>query len=311
MMVLLKWGAATLLLALVIFLGLSAGEQWINPFTADGQDALIIWELRAPRLVIAFTVGGLLALAGAWFQVLLGNPLAEPYVLGVAGSASAGAVTGLMLVPDSAWAMSAGAFAGAWLGIAIIMFFTHLGANRMLLAGVVLASFWSALLALLLALLPKAELGLAFSWMMGDLSHSDLPLLLLLLTWAIALGCGLVLSKSLDALLLGERHAEALGVDVTNLRKRLLFLASAVTAIAVTAAGTIGFVGLVIPHLMRMLFGAMHRAILPASAIGGGVLLILADSVARTAVAPSELPVGVITAIIGVPLFLFLLLRRA
>lgn len=311
MMTLMKWVVVTSLLALVVLLGLAVGEQWINPFAADGQSALIIWELRAPRLIIAFTVGGMLALAGAWFQVLLGNPLAEPYVLGVAGSASAGAVTGLMFVPDSAWAMSAGAFAGAWLGIVIVMFFAHLGANRMLLAGVVLASFWSALLALLLALLPKAELGLAFSWMMGDLSHSDLPLPLLFLTWLVALACGLLLSNSLDALLLGERHAEALGVDVKSLRQRLLFLASAVTAIAVTAAGTIGFVGLVIPHLMRMLFGAMHRAILPGSAIGGGVLLMLADSVARTAVAPSELPVGVMTAMIGVPLFLFLLLRRA
>jgi len=181
----------------------------------------------------------------------------------------------------------------------------------MLLAGVVLASFWSALLALLLALLPKSELGLAFSWMMGDLSHSDLPISLLLLSWIVALGCGLQLSRSLDALLLGERHAEALGIEVKLQRNRLLLLASAVTAVAVTAAGTIGFVGLVVPHLMRLMFGSLHKAVLPASAIGGGILLMLADSAARTIVAPSELPVGVLTAIIGVPLFLFLLLRRS
>jgi len=207
--------------------------------------------------------------------------------------------------------MSAGAFIGAWIGISLVMAFSHLGANRMLLAGVVLAAFWAAVLALLLTLLPRSGLGLAFAWMMGDLSHSDIPITLLLIAWVVALGCGMVLSRSLDALLLGERHAEALGVEVKALRQRLLLLASAVTAIAVTAAGTIGFVGLIVPHLMRILFGSLHRAVLPASAIGGGLLLMLADTAARTVIAPSELPVGVLTAMIGVPVFLLLLVRRA
>jgi len=306
-----RWALLAVAVVACLIIGLSAGEVWINPFSAiETLDRTILWELRLPRLLTAFTVGGLLALAGAWFQVLLGNPLAEPYVLGVAGSASAGAVSGLMLMPDSAWAMSVGAFAGAWVGIVAVMFFSHLGPNRMLLAGVVLAAFWSAVLALLLALLPEQGLFRAFSWMMGDLSQSDLPVPLLLLTWLIALACGLLLSGSLDRLLLGERHAEALGVDVKQLRQRLLLLASAVTALAVTAAGTIGFVGLVIPHLMRLIFGSLHRAVLPASAIGGGLLLVMADSAARTIIAPAELPVGILTAIIGVPVFLFLLLRR-
>lgn len=307
-----RWLLLMVVLSTCLFLGLATGEQWINPFAAaDALEQTILWDLRLPRLLTAFAVGGLLALAGAWFQVLLGNPLAEPYVLGVAGSASAGAVTGLMFMPESAWVMSAGAFIGAWIGIVAVMFFSHLGANRMLLAGVVLAAFWSAVLALLLALLPEQGLFRAFSWMMGDLSHSDLPIPLLLIAWAIALACGVMLSRSLDRLLLGERHAEALGVDVKQLRQRLLLLASAVTALAVTAAGTIGFVGLVIPHLMRLLFGSLHRAVLPASAIGGGLLLVLADSAARTIIAPAELPVGILTAIIGVPVFLYLLLRRS
>ncbi len=308
----LRWLMLLILVATCFALGLAAGEQWINPFAAhSGLENTILWDLRLPRLLTAFAVGGLLALAGAWFQVLLGNPLAEPYVLGVAGSASAGAVTGLMFMPESAWAMSAGAFAGAWIGIVAVMFFAHLGPNRMLLAGVVLAAFWSAVLALLLALLPEQGLYRAFSWMMGDLSHSDLPIPVLLLAWAIALAAGLMLSRSLDMLLLGERHAEALGINVKQLRRRLLLLASAVTALAVTAAGTIGFVGLVIPHLMRLLFGSLHRGILPASAIGGGILLVLADSAARTIIAPAELPVGILTALIGVPVFLFLLMRRS
>ncbi|TLS68750.1 iron ABC transporter permease [Mariprofundus erugo] len=306
----LRWGALLLALAACLLLGLAVGQQWMNPLDATGQDAVILWQLRLPRVLVAFAVGGLLALAGAWFQVLLGNPLAEPYVLGVAGSASAGAVTGLMILPESAWAMSLGAFAGAWIGIIAVMLFSRLGASRMLLAGVVLAAFWSAILALLLALLPEQGLFRAFAWMMGDLSHSDVPVPVLLLAWAIALSCGLMLSRSLDKLLLGERHAEALGVNVKQLRTRLLWLASAVTALSVTAAGTIGFVGLVVPHLMRLIFGSLHKAVLPASAIGGGLLLLLADTTARTIIAPAELPVGVLTAIIGVPVFLLLLLRR-
>jgi len=311
MILVVKWSLGIVCALLLFWLLLGAGEVWINPFDAGGQDAVILWELRLPRLLIAFAVGGLLALAGAWFQVLLGNPLAEPYVLGVAGSASVGAVAGLMLMPESAWVMSIGAFAGAWIGIAVVMAFSHLGPSRVLLAGVVLAAFWAAVLALLLALLPERGLGRAFAWMMGDLSHSDIPVPLLLLAWAVALVCGMLLSRSLDILLLGDRHAEALGVDLKLLRRRLLLMASAVTAIAVTAAGTIGFVGLVVPHLMRLIFGSLHRFVLPASAVGGGLLLMLADTASRTVIAPAELPVGVLTAIIGVPVFLYLLLRRS
>ncbi len=303
-------GVSIALIALA-WLALGVGEQWIEPFTASGQDATILWELRFPRFLAAFFVGGMLALAGAWFQVLLGNPLAEPYVLGVAGSAAVGAIAGLMLSPDAPWAMSVGAFAGAWLGIVCVMSFSTLGASRMLLAGVVLASFWSALLALLLALLPAQGLFRAFSWMMGDLSQPDLPVNLLGLGWCFSLACGLWLAHSLDTLLLGERHAEALGVPLLHLRRRVVLLASMVTALAVTAAGTIGFVGLVVPHLARLWLGPLHRGLLPAAAVGGGLLLALADAAARTVIAPAELPVGVLTAMIGVPLFLYLLMRSA
>jgi len=300
------------LLALAVFISLSAGERWLNPFAAgEGLNAVILWDLRLPRLLTAFAVGGLLALAGAWFQVMLGNPLAEPYVLGVAGSAAVGAVVMLSLFPESSLGMSFGAFMGAVIGIAVVMAFVHLGPGRLLLAGVVLASFWSALIALMLALLPQGQLGLALGWMLGDLSSSAIPAAALLALWALALACGLLLSSSLDRLLLGEKHAAALGVDVPRLRWILLLAASAATAVAVTAAGTIGFIGLVIPHAMRLIFGGMHRVMLPASAIGGGVLLMLADSGARTVIAPAELPVGVITAFIGVPVFLWLLWRRA
>jgi len=306
-----KYALAIALPIVVLMLALAAGEQWINPFSANSTlNQTILWELRLPRILTAFAVGGLLALAGAWFQVLLGNPLAEPYILGVAGSSAVGAVFSLMLLPDSAWAMSAGAFIGAWVGITVVMLFSSQGPSKLLLSGVVLAAFWAALVALLLAILPEKRLGMALAWMMGDLSSSVIPVQALLIGWAVALGCGLVLARSLDTLLLGETHARALGVDVARLRRRLLWVASAATAIAVTAAGTIGFVGLVIPHMMRILFGTLHRGLLPASAIGGGILLVLADTGARMVIAPAELPVGVITALIGVPLFLWLLVRR-
>lgn len=295
----------------IAWLLLGLGEHWINPFNPTSDiDSRILWELRSPRLLTAFAVGGMLALAGAWFQVLLGNPLAEPYVLGVAGSAAVGAVSAMAMVPDTAWAVSLGAFIGAWVGIAIVLSFAHLGSVRLLLAGVVLAAFWAAILMLLIALLPERGVVRAYAWMMGDLSNSSLPVWSLLLVWGVALCCGLILSLSLDKLLLGEKHAASLGVDVPRLRIFLLLLASAVTAIAVTAAGTIGFVGLVVPHLMRLLFGSLHKSVLIASAFGGGVLLMLADTAARTVISPAELPVGVLTAMIGVPVFLWLLLRR-
>jgi len=301
-----------LILSLVIaWLLLGLGEHWINPFNPPTEmESRILWELRSPRLLTAFAVGGLLALAGAWFQVLLGNPLAEPYVLGVAGSAAVGAVSAMALMPDSTWAVSLGAFIGAWVGIAVVLSFSHLGSARLLLAGVVLAAFWAAILMLLIALLPERDVARAYAWMMGDLSNSALPVWSLILAWATALFCGLMLSLSLDKLLLGEKHAASLGVNVPQLRTLLLLLASGVTALAVTAAGTIGFVGLVVPHLMRLLFGSLHKSALIASAFGGGILLMLADTAARTVISPAELPVGVLTAMIGVPVFLWLLLRR-
>lgn len=305
----------TALLAVLVSVGvgvlaLAWGQQWINPLAPQNEmQSLILWDIRLPRLLIAFTVGGLLALAGAWFQVLLGNPLAEPYVLGVAGSAAVGAVSALLLFADDTWAVSLGAFVGAWLGIAAVMMFSHLGATRLLLAGVVLAAFWAAVLMLLLALMPERGLVLAYAWMMGDLSHSEIPLPYLGLSWIVALLCGLVLAKSLDILLLGERHAMALGVDVVKLRRILLLLASSVTAVAVSAAGTIGFIGLVVPHMMRLCFGSLHGRVVLSSAFTGGILLMVADTAARLVIAPAELPVGVLTAVIGVPVFLWLLLK--
>jgi iron complex transport system permease protein len=300
------------LLGLASFVGLGAGERWIDPISPVTHiDAVILWELRLPRVVAALAVGALLALSGAWLQVLLGNPLAEPYVLGIAGSASAGAILALALGAGSGWPASAGAFGGACVGIAALVPLRRLGPTRLLLAGVVLASFWGAFVTLLLALLPERQLGRAIGWMMGDLASVGLASAPLAVTAVAAVAAGIVLANPLDRLLLGETHAGMLGTPVERVRWIVLLLASAATAIAVTAAGTIGFVGLVVPHLVRAWWGPMHARLLPAAAIAGGVLLLLADTAARTWIAPAELPVGVITALIGVPVFVWLLARRA
>lgn len=300
------------LLALASFVGLGAGERWIDPISpATDIETVILWELRLPRVVAALAVGALLALSGAWLQVLLGNPLAEPYVLGIAGSASAGAILALALGAGAGWPASAGAFVGGCVGIAALVPFRRLGPTRLLLAGVVLASFWGAFVTLLLALLPERQLGLAIGWMMGDLASVGLASASLAVTAIAAVAAGVALANPLDRLLLGETHAGMLGTPVERIRWIVLLLASAATAIAVTAAGTIGFVGLVVPHLVRAWWGPMHARLLPAAAIAGAVLLLLADTAARTWIAPAELPVGVITALIGVPVFVWLLARRA
>jgi len=305
-------GVGLLAMALLILtLALGVGERWLNPWqTHAGLDATILWQIRLPRVLAAFAVGGLLALAGCWFQVLLGNPLAEPYVLGVSGSAGVGAVMALTLAPTSPVAMSVGAFLGSCAGVVLVLAFAHLGPNRLLLAGVVLAAFWSAGLALLLTLLPPQRLGLALAWMLGDVSSPLLPSSGLLVAWTAALLVGMGLARALDVLLLGETHARSLGLEVARLRLGLLLLASLSTALAVTAAGPVGFVGLVVPHACRLIVGGLHRWLLPAAACGGGLLLVLADAGARTIAAPAELPLGVMTAIIGVPVFLWLLLKR-
>ncbi|MCG8589501.1 MAG: iron ABC transporter permease [Proteobacteria bacterium] len=292
-------------------LALAAGERWLSPFApTTGLDETILWQLRWPRVQSAAAVGALLALAGAALQVLLGNPLAEPYVLGVAGSSSVGAIGGLLLGPQAGWPMSLGAFAGACAGVAATLPFARLGPHRLLLAGVVMAALWGAAVTLLLALLPERELGRALGWMMGNLAGNPIPMPVLWTGVVVVLLLGWALAPDLDRLLLGETHAADLGTRVRRARLGTLLLASTATALAVTAAGTIGFVGLVVPHTARLLVGPLHRAQLPVVALGGASLLMLADTGARVLASPAELPVGAVTAIVGVPLFLWLLVRR-
>lgn len=306
--------ALTLAVAIAVasvWIGLAAGERWLSPWAPGSElDERILWTLRWPRVQTAAAIGALLALAGAWLQTLVGNPLAEPYVLGVAGSSSVGAILGLALSGGGPVAVSISAFAGACLGTAFLLPLARLGANRLLLAGVVMASFWGATVTLALALLSERDLGRALSWMMGDVGANIVPPWVLWVAVAATLLVGVRVAPHLDRLALGDRHAATMGTPVSRLRLVLLLLSSAATGLAVAAVGTVGFVGLVVPHAARMLVGSPHRLLLPVCVAGGATLVVLADAGARTVIAPAELPIGVVTALIGVPVFLWLLLRR-
>ena len=282
---------------------------------AAGTDPLaraLVFELRLPRTLSAFGTGALLALAGVAMQVLLRNPLADPYVLGVSGGAAVTAL-GAMLLGLGAVAVQAAAFAGA-LSATLLVFALAQGPGgwipaRLLLTGVVIAAGTGALISLLLAMGDATLLrGMVF-WLMGDLAWAGSPLWLLLLT-ALAVPLGVLAARPLNVLARGDVQAQLLGVPVSRLRGALFVAASLMTAATVTNVGAIGFVGLVTPHLVRLLLGSDHRRLVPAAALAGGTLVVVADLIARTAMAPRQLPVGALTAIVGVPLFL-VLMRRA
>jgi iron complex transport system permease protein len=274
------------------------------------QQTLVL-ELRLPRTLSAFATGGLLAVAGALMQVLLRNPLADPYVLGLSGGAAVGALLA-MLAGLGGFLVSGSAFAGALLSTLMVFGLAHgTGSwtpSRLLLTGVVVAAGWGAVITLMLAISPTQRLPGMLYWLMGDVSYARTPWPALGL---LALVCLLVapLGRSLNVLARGPMQAAALGVAVRPLEWTIYILASLLTATAVTMAGSIGFVGLVVPHMLRLLLGNDQRLILPACAFAGGTLLVLADTLARIVIAPEQLPVGVITALLGVPTFLYLLYR--
>ncbi len=308
-----------LLAVLSIGLALTVGSLRIPP--ADVFSALlgrevpgidVVLELRLPRALAGFACGGLLALAGALMQVLLRNPLADPYVLGISGGAGCGALFAILLgLP--ALGIDGLAFAGA-LGAMFLVFGLAHGdgswtQTRLLLTGVIVAAGCGALVALMLAIAPEDRLRGMLYWLMGDLAQASgwLPGLIALV---VGLALAMPFARELNLLARGMLQAQALGVAVNRLRYAIFLLASLATAASVTTAGSIGFVGLVVPHLVRLATGNDQRLLLPASVLAGGALLVLADTLARTLIAPQQLPVGVLTALIGVPVFLILLARQ-
>lgn len=272
----------------------------------------VILELRLTRALAAFATGGLLSLAGALMQVLVRNPLADPYVLGISGGAAVAALLAMLLGLGGVW-LTGSAFGGALFAMALVFGLARGRGSwtptRLLLTGVVLAAGWGALISFILAISPDSNVRGMLFWLMGDLSfaHSPIPALFMLM---LGLLLSWPLGRDLNVLIRGELQAGALGIDSRQIQSILFLLASLLTATAVVQAGSIGFVGLVIPHIMRLLGLTDHRLLLPAAALAGGSLLVLADTLARTILAPQQLPVGIITALLGVPLFLYLLRRE-
>lgn len=286
-------------------------QLWSALFNDEQLEHRLIFDLRLPRLLSAFAVGALLALAGALMQTLLRNPLADPYVLGISGGAAVGALTIMLLGLAGFW-LTAGSFFGALFSMLLVFGLAHGKGSwtptRLLLTGVIVAAGWGALISFILAISPDNNLRGMLFWLMGDFSHASEPgtaLLIMLIGLAICLP----MARNLTLLSRGEPQAQALGVNVARMRWTIYFLASLLTAVAVTQAGSIGFVGLVVPHIVRLAIGNDQRLLLPASMLLGGTLLVCADTIARTVLAPQQLPVGVITAFLGVPLFLYLLRR--
>ncbi len=316
------WLVLTMLVAaalISVILAIRCGSLSCSLRMIDDTGA---WELRSSRVASAFFVGALLSLSGALMQVLLRNPLADPYVLGVSGGAAVGAMTGSLLFPAIAASvvMQLGSLCGALLSVLLLFALSWrslsglpatraLPGTSLILTGVMISAGFGAVIALLLSLSSESTLRGMLFWLMGDLDTDSFPsaaafVLLVAVVWALRL------APDLNVLAHGEAPAQLLGIHVRRLRIALLIIASLATAAAVSVAGTIGFVGLVVPHAIRLWTGNDQRVLLPAALLAGGSGLVLADLVARTVMAPIQLPVGVVTALIGVPVFLYLLNRR-
>lgn len=308
-----KWLGLALAAAAAFGLAVALGPAQV-PLAELGASE-IVRSLRLPRAVLAFLVGGSLAVAGASLQALVRNPLADPFLLGLSGGAGLGAVAAIALDLTGPWALPLAAFAGA-LGAMVLVYRlglvggAELDPRVLLLAGVAVGAFAGAITTAVVSLSEAAELRNAFLWLWGGLSAASWDTVLVLCLYApLPLAVLAAAARPLDLLALGEEPAQYLGADVERLKRRVFVAASLLTAAAVAVSGVIGFVGLIVPHITRRLWGHRHRALLPAAFLGGGTLLALADTVARVAVAPRELPVGIVTALVGVPLFAFLLRR--
>jgi len=313
------------LLALSVVLGVRFGSvplstaEVLAVLSGGGEPIArdIVVSLRLPRVLLGVLVGGGLAVAGATFQALLRNPLAEPYILGISGGASVGAVLVLSLgwAGATSWTLPLAAFAGALL--AIVMVFgvatatgRPLDVRVLLLAGVVVAAFFSACIAFILSVSSARTVQSAVLWIMGSLAGASWRSVSLAAAYTIPSAIVLLgLARPLNLMAIGEETAYYLGADVERVKRLALLIAALITASGVAVAGVIGFVGLVVPHGVRLLVGSDHRALIPLSFLAGGAFLTMADLVARLALAPTEIPIGVITAFVGVPVFLVLLRR--
>ncbi|CAH0533451.1 Vitamin B12 import system permease protein BtuC [Vibrio stylophorae] len=315
-----RWRTAfyfsSVILLLVSCLSLMAGEVWLWPWQLDSSfHWQILTELRLPRVLAAVTIGASLAVAGAALQVLLRNPLAEPSVLGVSGGASV-AVIGLILfapVTLGPWSMAFSAMLGALLLMLLLVglsVYFALSTSRLLLIGVALGILTGAVITWAFYFSSDLNLRQMIYWLMGSLAGMSWDKLMLVFLLLPALICLSILGPKLDLLMLGEQQAALLGLNHLRLRWQLILLVSVLVAASVAMAGVIGFIGLVIPHLLRLWLGSENRYLLPLCAVVGGCFLVLADTLARTLLSAGELPVGAVTTAIGAPIFIWMLLKN-
>ena len=317
-------GAAGLILLVMICLliGLSAGAVplplsavWAGLWHSGADASAIVRDLRAPRVALAFLVGGSLGICGAALQAMIRNPLAEPYLLGLSSGAGLGAVIAIATRAGGAWAVPVAAFIGALSAVALVYRLSLVSGRRLdphvlLLSGVVVGAFAGALMSAVMVLSDAPGVRNAFLWLLGGFGAASWRALAVFTVYAtVPLVLLFYHARSLDLIALGDEPAHHLGAEVDRLRQMVYLCTALLTAASVATCGIIGFVGLVVPHAVRTVFRPLHRTLLPVVFLVGGCFLVLADVVSRTAVRPLELPVGVVTALIGVPLFA-LLLRR-
>lgn len=306
------------LLAIVAGLAFGASDTGPSGLAAaftdpEGIQGQILFQLRLPRVLLAFAVGSGLGVTGAVLQALVRNPLADPYLLGLSGGAGLGAVVAIAAAVTSPWGVPMAAFVGA-IGAVFLVYRVSLVSGRrldprvLLLGGVVVGAFAGALMSAIISLSPAPQLRSAWLWLMGGFGGASWQALAVFGSYAVLPAVLLFASaRQLDLLVLGEETAQYLGTDIERVKRVVYFAASLLTAAAVAVSGVIGFVGLVVPHAVRGLIGPLHARLLPAVALASGAFLVLADLVARTILRPLELPVGVVTAVVGVPLFVVLL----
>jgi iron complex transport system permease protein len=303
-----------LALAVTVAVGLMIGSERISLFALTEQQRAILFDIRMPRVFLGACVGASLAVAGASLQALLRNPLAEPYLLGVSNGAALGTMLAFVFLESFGFARPVLAFAGAAIATFTVyqMARSRAGMNveRLVLSGVIVTTFLSSIIVLLTSVLDAARLrGFTF-WLLGDLSQATYSGFYLTLAAAI-IGTIVLTSqaRALNLMMIGERDALDFGVEVGRVRLIVFGLSSVLVGTAVAASGSVGYVGLIVPHLIRLAVGSDNRLVVPFSAIAGAIFVVLADTVSRTAITPRELPVGAITALIGAPVFIYLLRR--
>lgn len=321
----------SLLLLLVVLLSITMGSVRVPPFrsirillesilglkeTGSETERAIILSLRVPRTILAGLVGAGLSLSGVIFQALLRNPLADPYILGVSSGAAVGTIFAIVMGLGSlSFGLPVASFIGALLTVIVVFYFGRqegkIHPNTLLLAGVITSAFFSALIMFFISVSQKEELHTIIFWLMGDFSFSNPQAIRMILPYLL-FGIGFLYfhAQQLNLILLGEDHALQLGVNVERLRLISYLSASLMTAASVSVCGLIGFIGLIVPHSVRLIFGPDHRLVMPSSVLLGASFLIASDTIARSLLAPIELPVGVITAAFGGPFFIYLLKTR-